>query len=121
VGVLITVLMIASWVLHRRRRRSGLADVSSRAALSPWWATATFLWVCLQGAFGAWTVTMKLYPAIVTAHLLGGLGLLALLAAQSQSAERRPLALSRGLFVLVGVVAALSVVQVSLGGWVSTK
>jgi cytochrome c oxidase assembly protein subunit 15 len=64
---------------------------------------------------------MKLYPAIVTAHLLGGLGLLALLAAQSQSAERRPLALPPGLVALVGVVAVLSVVQISLGGWVSTN
>jgi heme A synthase len=28
--------------------------------------------VCLQGAFGAWTVTMKLFPPVVTGHLLLG-------------------------------------------------
>jgi cytochrome c oxidase assembly protein subunit 15 len=39
-----------------------------------------FLWVCVQGAFGAWTVTMKLQPVIVTTHLLLGMTLLALLA-----------------------------------------
>ena len=28
--------------------------------------------VVVQGAFGAWTVTLKLWPQVVTAHLLGG-------------------------------------------------
>lgn len=65
VGVLITVSALASWVEHRRApRHHGAGDAS------PWWATATLIWVCVQGAFGALTVTMKLYPAIVTAHLL---------------------------------------------------
>ncbi len=43
----------------------------------------TLFWVCLQGAFGALTVTMKLFPAIVTLHLLGGMVLLALLRMQA--------------------------------------
>ena len=38
----------------------------------------------MQGAFGALTVTLELYPAIVTLHLLGGIGLLALLAMQAE-------------------------------------
>src|SRR6185436_14242575 len=42
VGILITVLMVATWLAPRERR----------PAISPWWATATFVWVCLQGAFG---------------------------------------------------------------------
>ncbi|HUG23813.1 COX15/CtaA family protein [Piscinibacter sp.] len=111
VGVLITVLAIAGWVEARKRR----------AAISPWWATATFVWVCLQGAFGALTVTMKLYPAIVTLHLLGGLGLLALLAAQGQAYVPAPLPLSRGLVLGTVAVFVASVVQVALGGWVSTN
>jgi cytochrome c oxidase assembly protein subunit 15 len=64
---------------------------------------------------------MKLYPAIVTAHLLGGLALLALLAAQAQAFEPRPLALSAGLRRGVAAVAALALLQVALGGWVSTN
>jgi cytochrome c oxidase assembly protein subunit 15 len=111
VGVLIIALTIASWRAARR----------GRAVLSPWWATATLVWVCLQGAFGALTVTMKLYPAIVTAHLLGGLALLVLLAVQSQAHVRAPLPLSRGTHRAVWVVFALSVLQVALGGWVSTN
>ena len=36
-------------------------------------------WVCLQGAFGALTVTMRLFPAVVTMHLMGAVVLLILL------------------------------------------
>lgn len=68
VGVLILTLAIASWVQWRRG--------GTNLGVSPWWPTFTLLWVCAQGAFGALTVTMKLFPAIVTLHLLGGLGLL---------------------------------------------
>ncbi len=68
VGLLIIILAVQAWV--RWRREGGR---------SPWLATAALAWVIGQGAFGALTVTMKLQPAIVTLHLLGGIGLLALL------------------------------------------
>jgi cytochrome c oxidase assembly protein subunit 15 len=111
VGVLITVMALASWLEARR----------GRATISPWWATATLLWVCAQGAFGALTVTLKLYPAIVTLHLLGGIGLLALLAVQAELAKPQPLVLGIGTRSLLYAVAALSLLQVALGGWVSTN
>ena len=117
VGGLITLLAVLSWV--GRRKRGVLVDGESTP--SPWWATATLIWVCMQGAFGALTVTLKLYPAIVTLHLLGALGLLGLLAVQSQGYERKPLQMPRSLFVGTLVVAALSAVQIALGGWVSTN
>jgi len=113
VGVLIIVMTLASWTAAPRVRRG---DVPS-----PWWPTATLVWVCLQGAFGALTVTMKLYPAIVTAHLLGGLALIALLAAQDQAFAPRPLVLPRTLWRGAWVVALLTLVQIALGGWVSTN
>ena len=111
VGVLIIVMTVSSWVESRR----GLA------AVSPWWATATLAWVCAQGAFGALTVTLKLYPAIVTLHLLGGIGLLVLLVVQSELAAPKPMALAPGLRRLLHAVAGLAVLQVALGGWVSTN
>src|SRR5882724_3604264 len=111
VGVLITVLALASW-LHARQRQT---------SISPWWATATLVWVCLQGAFGALTVTMKLYPAIVTGHLLGGIGLLLLLAVQSQGFAPAPLQLTRRLYMMAAMVMVLTFVQIVLGGWVSTN
>ena len=112
VGVLITVIAAMSWLAHRRERGQGP---------SPWWATLTLVAVCLQGAFGALTVTMKLYPAIVTLHLLFGLGLLALLAVQAEAFVPRPVRLSRALQWGVVAVAVLSVLQIALGGWVSTN
>ena len=111
VGALIVVLAVLSWIEVRRRT----------LAISPWWAGATLVWVCLQGAFGALTVTMKLYPLIVTLHLLGGMVLLVLLAVQTQAAPRAPLALPRGLHAAALALAALSALQIALGGWVSTN
>ncbi len=116
VGVLITVLALVSWLEQRRARCA-----ATRLRISPWWATATLAWVCLQGAFGALTVTMKLYPAVVTAHLLGGVGLLVLLAVQAQGYVKAPLALPRGLLWGAFAVLCLTLLQVALGGWVSTN
>ncbi len=111
VGVLITVMALVSWLEARR----------GRASMSPWWATATLAWVCAQGAFGALTVTLKLYPAIVTLHLLGGIGLLALLAVQAELSLPQPLMLDHGTRRLLLSAAALALLQVALGGWVSTN
>lgn len=109
VGVLIIVLAAASWVERRR------------LALSPWWPTLTLAWVCLQGAFGALTVTMKLFPAIVTLHLLGGLVLLALLRAQAVWYGGPRAAWPPGLRGAAWAVFALLWCQIALGGWVSTN
>ncbi|WP_119352774.1 COX15/CtaA family protein [Azohydromonas sediminis] len=112
VGVLITVMAIVAWV-ERRRGTPGLP--------SPWWATATLVWVCVQGAFGVLTVTLKLYPAIVTAHLLGGLALLALLLVQAQRFAPRALTLPVRTHAALWALAALVLAQIALGGWVSTN
>ena len=111
VGVLILTLAAMTWWLRRQSRE-----------VSPWLPTFTLVWVCMQGAFGALTVTMKLFPAIVTLHLMGGVGLLALLMAQAvryDGAGLRPLPalLRRGLWI--GFVLLWA--QIALGGWVSTN
>jgi cytochrome c oxidase assembly protein subunit 15 len=115
VGVLILTLTIASWW----QRRRGLA-----LPISPWWPTLTLVWVCVQGAFGALTVTMKLFPAIVTLHLIGGLVLLVQLCVQSVAyaqRERAPVAPKATGRWLLWLVFALLACQVALGGWVSTN
>lgn len=61
VGVLILTLAAVSWAAWRQRPRDP-------DAIHPGWPTLTLVWVCLQGAFGAWTVTLKLFPAIVVLH-----------------------------------------------------
>ncbi len=111
IGALIAILAVLSIAASRR----------GKVPVSPWWPLATLVWIGVQGAFGALTVTMKLYPAIVTLHLLGGLVLLALLAVQFERYEPQPLPLSPSLRAGLIAVAALVVVQICLGGWVSTN
>jgi cytochrome c oxidase assembly protein subunit 15 len=126
VGLLLILLAVGTWRAARRPPRG------DDRTIAPGWALLSLVWVCAQGAFGALTVTMKLYPAIVTGHLLGGLGLLALLAVQAQryaasdpAAARAwlpaPVALTQGLRRAVIAVGLLTVMQVTLGGWVSTN
>ena len=125
VGVLILTLTLVTWRARSDERRNPQGE-SRGHLLSIWWPALTLAWVCLQGAFGALTVTMKLFPAIVTLHLLGGLVLLALLRAQSvryaQVQEQTlPTVLSAGnrYFLMAGF--ALLWLQIALGGWVSTN
>jgi heme a synthase len=82
----------------------------------------------LQGAFGAWTVTMKLQPVIVTIHLLLGMTLLALLtwfgARLSDHPPMSKPAMSQAAAALripAALALALLVIQIALGGWVSTN
>ena len=122
VGALLTVLTVLAWRAQAQARKKAAAPLP----LHPWWPTATLAWVCLQGAFGAWTVTLKLLPAIVTLHLVGGLVLLALLALQAvrhaQAAQgQAPVPLARGLRALLALGALALALQVLLGGWVSTN
>ncbi len=118
VGVLIIALTVLAWRAHRHTPLQG--------ARHPAWATGTLVWVLIQGAFGALTVTMKLFPAIVTLHLLGGLALLALLCVQAvghQQAlhQQAPATVSGGLRSALWAVWGLIFAQVALGGWVSTN
>ncbi|HYE70013.1 MAG TPA: COX15/CtaA family protein [Aquabacterium sp.] len=108
VGLLILIAALAGW-----RQRRALPH-------SPWWGVLTLAWVIVQGLFGKYTVTLKLYPAVVTLHLLGGMVLLLLLVQQHESFRDRPIA---GAWprAWVGTVLGLALLQVALGGWVSTN
>lgn len=89
--------------------------------------------IVLQGAFGMWTVTLKLWPQVVALHLLGGFTTLSLLTLltlrlrrrQLQSSESRPrLSLPAGLgrfrpWLYVGLV--LVVMQIALGAWTAAN
>ncbi|HEX5686687.1 MAG TPA: COX15/CtaA family protein [Ideonella sp.] len=109
VGALIVVLLAIS-VRARRELPFSIA-----------WPWATLAWVIVQGLFGKYTVTLKLYPAIVTLHLFGGLVLLAMLMVQAQRYQGRVLTLSGAARTLLPGVLLLLVVQVLLGAWVSTN
>ncbi len=115
VGALLGFLIILiTWMSWRYR---------NKFEYSPRLAVVTLLAVCLQGAFGAWTVTMKLMPLIVTAHLLGGMSLLALMTWLAARERHYPSVRAETLqytpWVAVGL--ALLFMQIALGGWVSTN
>jgi cytochrome c oxidase assembly protein subunit 15 len=81
---------------------------------------ALVLLVILQAAFGMWTVTLKLWPQVVTTHLLGGFATLVLLwllwlrtrAAAPLDTALRPHAV---------LALLVTVVQIMLGGWTSSN
>ncbi len=78
--------------------------------------------VILQGAFGAWTVTLKLWPQVVTAHLLGGFATLALLWLLALRLGIGPNVKGGAQFGRLATVALVVVVaQVALGGWVTSN
>lgn len=79
--------------------------------------------VITQAAFGMWTVTLKLWPQVVTAHLLGGFTTLALLFLLSLrlSGALPALDLPAGLRRLAAAALALVIGQIALGGWVSSN
>ena len=117
VGVLIIVQLLFAWT-----QRSKLPGAFRQAFI-------LLCAVCLQGAFGAWTVTLKLQPIIVTTHLLLGMVLLALLAASVeqqrvvQKIALQPNQQERAAFLAPWAAVALLLVfmQIALGGWVSTN
>ncbi|MFC0130298.1 COX15/CtaA family protein [Ralstonia solanacearum] len=110
-GVLIITLVVLAWVKRRELKQS------------PWYATAVLGLVCLQGAFGAWTVTLKLQPAIVVTHLLLGMSLLAALIwlGCKNDAPRQVDSRGASLRVPAAIGLALLAAQIALGGWVSTN
>ena len=121
VGALLTALTLLSWYQAWRARSQ---TAWREPSVSPWWPTLTLLWVCVIGVFGALTVTMKLFPVIVTLHLLSALVLLMMLCVQvvrgaQPVATVRPMGV--GLLRLVYAALGVVLVQVALGGWVSTN
>ncbi|NES09035.1 heme A synthase [Pseudomonas laurentiana] len=80
--------------------------------------------VVAQAAFGMWTVTLKLWPQVVTAHLLGGfttLGLLFLLSLRLSHALAPLPVLPTGLRRLAALSLLMVIGQIALGGWVSAN
>jgi heme a synthase len=97
----------------------------------PWGVSLALLAVILvQGAFGAFTVTLKLWPQVVTLHLLGGLAVMLLFLwlhlrlrrfATGRLAPGGVAAPRRRLTPLWGLALVLLVGQLALGGWVSSN
>lgn len=112
-GLIIIFIALFAW-LNRRKPEQPVAAPLFLLAL-----------VIFQGLLGMWTVTLLVKPLIVVAHLLGGMGTLALCfwlilqtrrhkTEQIGTGPRRASALAAaGLVVLIG--------QIALGGWTSSN
>jgi cytochrome c oxidase assembly protein subunit 15 len=116
IGVLIIALLVSAW---RKWWKSGRQETR----FAPGFVTMLLGFVCLQGAFGAWTVTMLLQPIIVTTHLLLGMGLLGLLTwLGARQTDHAPVARTAAALRLPAMLAiVLLTVQIALGGWVSSN
>ncbi|MDT8449789.1 MAG: COX15/CtaA family protein [Wenzhouxiangellaceae bacterium] len=111
-GALILALAVLAW---RNRRAPG-----QPVALP----TIILALVVFQAALGMWTVTLLLKPAIVTAHLLGGMMTFALLLwlARRIGVRDHPPSLPARAQHRVVIAALVAVgIQIFLGGWVSTN
>jgi cytochrome c oxidase assembly protein subunit 15 len=76
--------------------------------------------VILQAAFGMWTVTLKLWPQVVTSHLLGGFTTLALLwLLWLRLLPTPPLDTTLRAHALLALVVTIG--QIMLGGWTSSN
>jgi heme a synthase len=117
VGFLIIIMVVWSWI-KKQVIGANIAKTS----------IGILILVCVQGAFGAWTVTLKLQPLIVTIHLMLGLGLLAgltylssLSARLEPSSNLVPIKTEVPFKKIAWIVLAVLVLQIFLGGWVSTN
>jgi len=111
-GLVILAMAILAW---RRRGQPG-----QPIALP----MATLVLVIFQAALGMWTVTLLLKPAIVTAHLLGGMATLALLwwtALRVTPSLHRTSLPARAQHTVALAALGVVIVQIFLGGWVSTN
>jgi len=91
---------------------------------SPWTPSFLLVLIAFQAMLGMWTVTMLLKPAIVSAHLIGGMTTLALL---TWLAHRHWGHFSNSIVKLgrlrlaIRFALLILIIQIFLGGWTSTN
>jgi heme a synthase len=111
-GLLVLAIAVLGWL-----KRNTLE-------VSPWLTTFLLVLIAFQAALGMWTVTLLLKPAVVTAHLIGGMSTLALLTwithRQLGLIPTRVLESERLRFWVRGALLVLFA-QIFLGGWTSTN
>jgi cytochrome c oxidase assembly protein subunit 15 len=111
-GLIVSAIFLLAW------------KTRNEIKCSLWTPSFLLVLISFQAMLGMWTVTMLLKPAIVSAHLLGGMSTLAVLtwlahrhwghySASIVKSTRLRVAIRFALFVLF--------MQIFLGGWTSTN
>jgi cytochrome c oxidase assembly protein subunit 15 len=88
-----------------------------------WWSCTLLSLVILQGLLGMWTVTLRLYPIVVVAHLLGGFAILAVTWVLFLYLHKFPAVWpsNKKLQLFAGLCLIVLCVQIALGGWTSAN
>lgn len=124
-GIMVIILLVLSWQWCRQQRAAGHTGRYPDGGFAPSLPLAAFtlFWIVLQGLFGMWTVTLRLQPLVVTAHLLGAMLLFMALMAQWNRVAVQPVVSgeARRLIGLSRVAILMLLVQIALGGWVSSN
>lgn len=119
-GLMVLALAVLAWKYKKAIK------------VSPWLTTTLLALITFQAMLGMWTVTMLLKPAIVSAHLLGGmttLGLLVWIAYRQRSqngilhfnSSHHQAGVSNLMRNLIRFSLVIILLQIFLGGWTSTN
>lgn len=111
-GLVVMAIFVLGWKAKREVK------------CSPWTPTFLLVLIAFQAMLGMWTVTMLLKPAIVSAHLIGGMTTLALLtwlAHRHWGHSTASIVKSNRLRLSIRFALLILVMQIFLGGWTSTN
>ncbi|MBN8429509.1 COX15/CtaA family protein [Microbulbifer salipaludis] len=113
------LLLVAGLTVMFWRRRGHRGFIQSHILLGL---------IVLQAAFGMWTVTLKLWPQVVTAHLLGGMATVSLLWMLVERLRYRKRVIPPHEFTALQKLRPLAIaavvavgIQITLGGWTSAN
>ena len=111
-GLIVLSICIFGWSAKREIKASA------------WLPTFLVVLIGFQAMLGMWTVTMLLKPAIVSAHLLGGMSTLAILvwlAHRHWGHSSANIVQSSPLRFMIRLALVILFMQIFLGGWTSTN
>lgn len=110
------LIVLAVFILGWRAKRE--------VKCSPWTPSFLLVLITFQAMLGMWTVTMLLKPAVVSAHLLGGMTTLAIftwLAHRHWGHYSGSIVTFTRIRVAIRIGLLVLFMQIFLGGWTSTN
>lgn len=111
-GLMVLAMLVLGWKQQQRIQ------------VSPWLTTGLTVLITFQAMLGMWTVTMLLKPAIVSAHLLGGMSTLAILtwiAHRHWGSYMTYSTINTAYYWAIRLALLVLFGQIFLGGWTSTN
>jgi cytochrome c oxidase assembly protein subunit 15 len=111
-GLVVLAIFVLGWKAKREIK------------CSPWTPSFLLVLIAFQAMLGMWTVTMLLKPAIVSAHLIGGMTTLALLtwlAHRHWGHSSISIIKSNRLRIAIRFALLILIIQIFFGGWTSTN